>query len=96
MPAALVWKGLSRRSRIRPINERTFILLRKKGLGLIPLLVEIVAWSGQLVEWQSVAETGTPEQIRQVKRFATTKNKGKIIQEIRDAVAAGSYFFAPR
>ncbi len=70
--------------------------LTEKGLELIPLLVEIVAWSGKLVEWQSVAGTGSPEQIRQVKRFATTKNKAKIIQEIRDAVAAGSYFFAPR
>jgi DNA-binding HxlR family transcriptional regulator len=70
--------------------------LTEKGLGLIPLLVEIVAWSGKLLEWQSVAGTGTPEQIRQVKRFATTNDKRKIIQEIRDAVTRGSYFFAPK
>jgi DNA-binding HxlR family transcriptional regulator len=70
--------------------------LTEKGLGLIPLLVEIVAWSGKLLEWQSVAGTGTPEQIRQVKRFTTTNDKRKIIQEIRDAVTRGSYFFAPK
>lgn len=70
--------------------------LTEKGMGLIPLLVEIVAWSGKLMEWQSIAGGGTPEQIRQVKRFAAAGNKTKIIQEIRNALAAGSYFFAPR
>lgn len=70
--------------------------LTEKGMELIPLLVEIVAWSGKLIEWQSVAGTGTAEQIRQVKRFATTRDKRKIIEEIRDAVSRGSYFFAPK
>lgn len=80
-----------------PVDKRKEIYsLTEKGLDLIPLLVEIVAWSGKLAEWQSVSESGTPEQIKQVKRFAAAKNKTKIIQEIRDAVTAGSYFFAPR
>lgn len=70
--------------------------LTGKGMELIPLLVEIVAWSGKLVEWQAVAGAGTPEQIRQVKRFAKTRDKRKIIAEIREAVSKGSYFFAPR
>lgn len=80
-----------------PIDKRKDIYsLSEKGLELIPLLVEIVAWSGKLIEWQSVAGTGTAEQMRQVKRFATTRNKSKIIQEIKDALANDSYFFAPR
>ena len=70
--------------------------MTEKGMELIPLLVEIVAWSGKLIDWQMVAGTGTPEQIRQVKRFAAAKDKRKIIQEIRDALEKGSYFFAPR
>jgi len=80
-----------------PTDKRKDVYtLTEKGLGLIPLMVEIVAWSGKLLEWQSVAGTGTPEQIRQVKRFAMTNDKRKIIQEIRDAVTRGSYFFAPK
>ena len=80
-----------------PTDKRKDVYtLTEKGLELIPLLVEIVAWSGKLIEWQAVAGTGTPEQIRQVKRFAMTQDKRKIIQEIRDAVTRGSYFFAPR
>ena len=80
-----------------PTDKRKDVYtLTEKGLELIPLLVEIVAWSGKLLEWQSVAGTGTPEQIRQVKRFAMAKDKRKIIEEIRDAVTRGSYFFAPK
>jgi len=80
-----------------PADRRKDVFsLTDKGLELIPLLVEIVSWSGKLLEWQSISGAGTPEQIKQLKRFATAKNKDKIIREIRDSVAAGSYFFAPR
>lgn len=80
-----------------PSDKRKEIYsLTEKGLELIPLLVEIVAWSGRIVEWQSVAGSGTPEQIKQVKRFASTKNKARIIEEIRESLSKGSYFFAPR
>lgn len=80
-----------------PSDKRTDVYsLTEKGLELIPLLVEIVAWSGKLAEWQSIAGAGTPEQIRQVKRFASTRDKGRIVGEIRDSLARDSYFFAPR
>lgn len=80
-----------------PTDKRKDVYtLTEKGFELIPLLVEIVAWSGKLLEWQSVAGTGTPEQVRQVKRFAMANDKRKIILEIRDAVMRGSYFFAPK
>lgn len=74
-------------------KRRDVYSLTEKGLELIPLLVEIVAWSGKLIEWQSIAGAGTPEQIRQVKRFAATKDKRKIIDEIRQKVERGGYFF---
>ncbi|MEJ7849233.1 MAG: helix-turn-helix domain-containing protein [Pyrinomonadaceae bacterium] len=78
-------------------DKRTdFYMLTEKGFELIPLLVEIVAWSGKLAEWQENSGVGTPEQIRQVKRFAKTQDKRKIIAEIREAVSKNSYFFAPR
>ncbi len=80
-----------------PTDKRTDVYtLTEKGFELIPLLVEIVAWSGKLAEWQENSGVGTPEQIRQVKRFAKTQDKRKIIAEIREAVSKNSYFFAPR
>lgn len=77
-------------------KRRDIYSLTERGLGLIPLLVEIVAWSGKLIEWQTIAASGTLEQIKQVKRFAKTKDKSEIVEEIRRSVRSGSYFFAPR
>ena len=94
--AQLEENGIVRREKNPSDKRKDLFSLTEKGMELIPLLVEIVAWSGKLIEWQMVAGTGTPEQIRQVKRFAAAKDKRKIIQEIRDALEKGSYFFAPR
>lgn len=92
--ASLVKEGILRKEP-HPADKRTDVYsLTEKGLELIPLLVEIVAWSGKLVEWQGNAGSGTLEQIRQVKRFAKTGDKRKIIAEIREAVSKGSFFFA--
>jgi len=89
-------QGIIRRQQHPSDKRKDLYSLTEKGLELIPLLVEIVAWSGKLIEWQMAAGTGTPEQVRQVKRFAAAKDKRKIIKEIRDALEKGSYFFAPR
>lgn len=88
--------GILKREKHPADKRKDIYSLTEKGMELIPLLVEIVAWSGKLIEWQIVAGTGTPEQIRQVKRFAAAKDKRKIVKEIRNALEKGSYFFAPR
>jgi DNA-binding HxlR family transcriptional regulator len=92
--ASLETEGIIEKSPHPDDKRKDLYSLTEKGLELIPLLVEIVAWSGKLIEWQSTAGAGTPEQIKQVKRFSAAKDKRKIIQEIRNAVEKGSYFFA--
>ena len=70
--------------------------LTEKGMELIPLLVEIVAWSGKQIDWQKIAGGGSPEQIGQVKRLAKMRDRSPVVQEIKNAVRKGSYFFAPK
>jgi DNA-binding HxlR family transcriptional regulator len=91
--AQLEKEGILAKTRHPADKRKDVYALTEKGLDLIPLLVEIVAWSGKLLEWQSVAGAGTAEQIRQVKRFATLKDKRKIIDEIRAVVRSGGHFF---
>ena len=67
--------------------------LTTKGLDLIPLLVEIISWSGKQGDWQSIGGPVTPQQIDAVMRFATAKNRTKVSDEIRSIVEAGGYFF---
>jgi DNA-binding HxlR family transcriptional regulator len=89
----MVANGILKREPHPTDRRKDHYSLTEKGLELIPLLVEIVAWSGKLIEWQSVAGGGTPEQIKQVQRFAATRDKRKIIDEIRRKVLNGGYFF---
>lgn len=67
--------------------------LTEKGLDLIPLLVEIVSWSGKRSSWQAVAGGGSPQQIRAVKRFASARNRTNLAARIRKKVEGGGYFF---
>ncbi|HLA96145.1 MAG TPA: helix-turn-helix domain-containing protein [Pyrinomonadaceae bacterium] len=74
-------------------KRRDVYSLTEKGLELIPIMVEIIAWSGKMTEWQSIGGPATPEQIKQVRRFASTGDKRKIIEEVREAVRRGGHFF---
>lgn len=67
--------------------------LTAKGLDLIPLMVEIISWSGKQGDWQSIGGPATQKQIDSVMRFATSKNRTKIAAEIRKKVESGGYFF---
>ena len=67
-------------------KRRDVYQLTAKGLDLIPLLVEIISWSGKQGDWQSVAGPATPQQVKAVIRFATAKNRTKIADEIRSIV----------
>ena len=67
--------------------------LTAKGLDLIPLMVEIISWSGKQGDWRSIGGPVTPQQINAVMRFATAKNRTKIAEEIREIVERGGHFF---
>lgn len=67
--------------------------LTAKGLDLIPLMVEIISWSGKQGDWQSIGGPATPQQIKAVMRFATSKNRTHIASEIRSTLERGGHFF---
>ncbi|MGB7070920.1 MAG: helix-turn-helix domain-containing protein, partial [Pyrinomonadaceae bacterium] len=91
--AQLEQEGILDKSPDPSDKRRDVYTLTEKGLELIPLLVEIVAWSGKLVEWQAQAGAGTPQQIEAVRLFAMTKDKGTIVDEIKEVVRHGGYYF---
>lgn len=67
--------------------------LTTKGLDMIPILVEVIAWSGKQCEWQNIGGPATKQQIDAVIRFATSKNRTKISEEIRQKLESGGYYF---
>jgi DNA-binding HxlR family transcriptional regulator len=77
-----------------PTDKRKDVYgLTTKGLDLIPLLVEIVSWSGKQHDWRSIGGPATPQQINAVTRFATSKNRTKLATDIRETIERGGYFF---
>lgn len=77
-----------------PSDKRKDVFsLTETGLDMIPTLVEIIAWSGKQTEWQSIGGPATPEQIKQVQRFAMTADKRRIVDEIKQSVLRGGHFF---
>src|SRR5687768_10631435 len=64
------------------------------GLELVPLFVEMIAWSAKNEAWQTMDHNDpTIEQIRFVERAAKTKDKSKLIQDIKEIVRAGGCVF---
>lgn len=65
----------------------------EKGIGLVPMFIEMIAWSAGNHVWQTMTHSGTPEQVRFVERCVTTKNKAKLIEEVKAIVRRGGCVF---
>ena len=91
--SSLETAGILRRLPHATDKRKDVYELTTKGLDLIPLIVEIVSWSGKQGDYQSIGGPATPQQINAVARFATAKNRTKIAADIREKVEHGSYFF---
>ena len=77
-----------------PTDKRKEIYaVTEKGISLVPMFIEMIAWSAQDPVWQSLTHGGTPAQIRFVTRCATTKNKTRLIEEVKKAVRRGGCVF---
>ena len=65
----------------------------EKAIGLVPMFIEMIAWSAQNPDWQTMTHAGTPAQIKFVTRAVTTKNKAKLIEEVQAIVRRGGCVF---
>ena len=74
-----------KRSEVYDVTER--------GLDLIPVLIEMVAWSGKNDLWHALGPIGAIEQKRLVQRAIKTKNKYAAIEKFKAIVRGGGYIF---
>lgn len=63
------------------------------GLELIPMLIEMIAWSAKNETWQTMDHNGTPEQHRFVERAVMMKDRGKLADEVTAIVRRGECVF---
>jgi DNA-binding HxlR family transcriptional regulator len=65
----------------------------EKGIELIPMFIEMIAWSAKNETWQSMEHNGTVEQFRFIERAIKTVNKTKLIEDVKQIVRRGECVF---
>lgn len=65
----------------------------EKGIELVPMFIEMIAWSAKNETWQTMDHCGTPQQVRFVERTVKTKNKAKLIEDVKETVRRGGCVF---
>ncbi len=65
----------------------------ERGLDLVPMFIEMIAWSAGNETWQTMEHNGTIEQVRFVERTVKTKNKAKLIVDVKETVRRGGCVF---
>jgi DNA-binding HxlR family transcriptional regulator len=86
-------QGFVTRSAHSTDKRKEVYSLTERGIDLIPVIIELIAWSARDDTWQSMDHCPTIEEHRFVKRVAKTKNKAKIIEDVKAMVRRGSYVF---
>ena len=67
--------------------------LTERGVALIPIFIEMIAWSASSDTWQSMEHTGTAEQVRFVESTMKAKDRAKLAKEVKKLVRRGQCVF---
>jgi len=91
--AYLEREGLISKSPDPNDKRKDIYRVTEKGLALAPMFIEMIAWSASDPVWQSMTHNGTPQQEKFVMRCVTTKNKTRLIDEVKETVRRGGCVF---
>lgn len=89
----LVREGLIERSQHETDRRKEIYRVTELGIALVPMLIEMIAWSAANTTWQTMEHCGTREQVRFVERVARAKSKAAIIREVQELVRSGRSVF---
>ena len=87
-------EGLIEKSPHPDDKRKDYYAVSEKGIALVPMFIEMIAWSAQQETWQTMDHCdATPQQVAFVQKAATTKNKSKLIEDVIKIVRRGSCVF---
>jgi DNA-binding HxlR family transcriptional regulator len=86
-------EGLISKSPDPDDGRKEIYKVTEMAIALVPVFIEMTAWSASQKVWQAMPHNGTPAQERFVKRCATTRNKLKLIDEIQTRLRRGGSVF---
>jgi len=94
--AYLEMEGIIKKEPLKTDKRKDLYLPTEKGLDLVPVMIEMIAWSAKNEGWQALGPKGTPAQFDFVGRVASSNDKSAIVEEVKDLVRKGSSVFGPK
>jgi len=86
-------QGFITRSAHATDKRKEVYSVTEKGLDLVPIIIEMVAWSARNRTWQSMKHNPTTQEHRFTGRVAKSKNKARIITDVKETVRRGGCVF---
>jgi DNA-binding HxlR family transcriptional regulator len=87
-------EGLIEKSPHPDDKRKDYYSVTEKGVALVPMFIEMIAWSAQQETWQTLDHcNATPQQVAFVQKAATMKNKTKLIEDVKAVVKRGGCVF---
>ena len=86
-------EGLISRSPHETDKRTDVYKITERGIELVPILVEMIAWSANDRVWQSLKHGGTEVQRRFVEHVAVARNRPKVAEEIKAILRRGGFVF---
>lgn len=91
--AYLEREGIIRKEPLETDKRKDLYVPTERGLDLIPVMIEMIAWSAKNECWHALEPKGTPAQFEFVGRVAGSADKSAIVEEVREIVRNGGSVF---
>jgi DNA-binding HxlR family transcriptional regulator len=91
--AYLEREGLVSKSPDPHDRRKEIYRVTEKAIALVPMFIEMIAWSASDPVWQTITHKGTAAQVKFVTRCVTTKNKSRLVEEVKQIVRNGGCVF---
>jgi DNA-binding HxlR family transcriptional regulator len=87
-------EGLISKSPHPEDKRKDYYAVTEKGIDLVPMFLEMIAWSANSEVWQTMDHRGaTPEQVAFVQKTAMSNKKAKLIEDVKKVVRRGGCVF---
>lgn len=75
-------------------KRKDYYSVTEAGIELVPMFIEMISWSAKQVSWQTMDHCDpTPQQVAFVRKAAMTKNKSKLVEDVKKIVREGKCVF---
>lgn len=91
--AYLEREGIIKKEPLKTDKRKDLYVPTEKGLDLVPVMVEMIAWSAKNENWHALEPKGNDDQKAFVGRVATTADKSAIVEEVKNSVRNGGSVF---